>query len=499
MHSRRSWIIGAFMGVAAIGLGAAFPDLVSRAAYAVDRGKATASRERLAGVQDLSTAFEEVAKVIDPSVVNISSVKRIGATQKMQRLPDPFFNGPFRDFFGNGFFDRFFHQGGRQRGFVQQGLGTGVLVTEDGYVLTNDHVVAGADEVTVKLSDDRTFSAKVIGTDPKTDLAVVKIEATDLYPATLGNSDEVRIGQWVVAVGNPFGLSHTLTAGIVSAKGRSNVGIVDYEDFIQTDAAINPGNSGGPLVNLQGEVVGINTAIFSKSGGYMGIGFSIPINMAKSVLHSLIQDGKVVRGWLGVGIQDLNEGLAKSFDYDGKDGVLVGDVTPDSPADKAGFKSGDIITWYDGKKVPNMERLRSRVAQTKPGKDVAVKVFRDGQYKSLTVQIGELESEQLASAGKATAVGELGMTLRTLTPEIGQQLGYEDDVEGVVVTSVEPLSAADRAGIRARDVIVSVQDHEVKNVRDFGKVLKKYDLTEGVRLGVRTGSMRRFVFLRTVK
>ncbi|MFQ5413852.1 MAG: DegQ family serine endoprotease [Phycisphaerae bacterium] len=495
MNTRRTWFLGTIVVAAALGLGSAFPSLASRVAYAVDSAKASASRDRLSTTRDLSTAFEEVARVIKPSVVNISSVKRIGGAAPMRRVPDPLFRGPLHDFFGDDFFDRFFQQRGPQRGFIQQGLGTGVLVSDDGYILTNNHVVADADEVTVRLSDDRSFDAKVVGTDPKTDLAVVKIEATDLHPAQLGDSDDVRIGQWVVAVGNPFGLTNTLTAGIVSAKGRSHMGIVDYEDFIQTDAAINPGNSGGPLVNLRGDVVGINTAIFTKSGGYMGIGFSIPINLAKSVLDSLIEDGHVVRGWLGVGIQNLNEDLAKSFGFEGTGGVIVGDVTPDGPADQAGFKSGDIITRYDGKAVADIDKLRARVAATKPDTRVEVEVFRDGATRTVRVKIGELEHGPASARGPAS-VDDLGMTVRTITPEIAARLGYDDDVEGVVVTSVEPLGAAYRAGIRVRDVIVSVQDRPVEDVQGFRNVLRAYDLHEGVRLAVRTGTMRRFVFLK---
>lgn len=495
MNTRRTWLLGTITVAAAVGLGSSFPDLVSRFAYAVDSAQAAASRDRLANTGDLSTAFEEVAKVIKPSVVNISSVRRVGVKYQFRRSPDPLFRDPFRDFFGDDFLDRLLRQRGRQQGYVQRGLGTGVLVREDGYILTNNHVVNQADEVTVKLSDDRTFVAKVIGSDPKTDLAVVKIDADDLRAAELGDSDDVRIGQWVVAVGNPFGLSNTLTAGIVSAKGRSNVGIVDYENFIQTDAAINPGNSGGPLVNLRGEVVGINTAIFTKSGGYMGIGFSIPINMAKSVLDSLIEDGRVVRGWLGVGIQNLNEDLAGSFGFTGEDGVLIGDVSPDSPADKAGLKSGDIITRYDGKEVDSTEALRSRVADTEPGTAVEIEVFRDGESKEMKVEIGELASGS-ASTREPSSANDLGMALRTLTPEMAQRFGYDDDAKGVVVTSVDPLSPADHAGIRVRDVIVSVQGRSVEDVHGFHAAIKKCDLKEGVRLGVRTGTMRRFVFLR---
>jgi len=378
---------------------------------------------------------------------------------------------------------------------MQQGLGTGVIVSDDGYILTNNHVVSDADELTVRLPDEREFTAEVMGTDEKTDLAVIKIDAKDLTPATLGDSEEIRVGEWVVAAGNPFGLTSTITGGIVSAKGRSRVGISQYEDFIQTDAAINPGNSGGPLVNLNGEVIGINTAIFTRSGGYMGIGFAIPINMAKSIMNSLIAEGRVVRGWLGVTIQPLGDNLAGSFGYGGTEGVLIGEVVDDGPADKAGFRNGDIIARYDGKKVRRMEELPLLVAETKPGTEVDVEIFRDGDFRKLNVEIGELESD-ISSDVKKPASLDLGMSARTLTPEIARQLGYDGDMIGVVVTDVEPFGPAAKGGLQVRDVIVKVQNDAVEDVEAFGRLLKEYDLEEGVRLVVYTGESKRFVFLK---
>ncbi len=495
MMNRRSWLMGLLVVVAAIGFGSGFPNLISRVAYAVDSGRADASQKRLSAVQDLSLAFEDVANVIKPSVVNISAAKRISAPNTIHRIPGPMLQGPFRDFFGDEFFHRFFQQQPQQRGYVQQGAGTGVIVSDNGYILTNNHVVAGADEVTVKLTDDRSFTAEVIGTDPKTDLAVIKINATNLYPATFGDSDDLRIGQWVVAVGNPFGLSNTLTAGIVSATGRANMGIVEYEDFIQTDAAINPGNSGGPLVNIKGEVVGINAAIFTKSGGYMGIGFSIPVNLAKSVLDDLIENGRVVRGWLGVLIQDLNEGLSASFGYSGTDGALVGDVTSGSPAEKAGIKEGDILITFDGKSFKNTKQLRSLVAATEPGSKTPVEVFRDGRRATYYVQIGELEA-QLASAHAEDPSDELGITVRTLTADMATQLGY-DDVHGVIVTNVDPLGLAAKAGIRPNDVILKVHGTAVANVTEFRHEIGKHNLKEGVRLRIQSGPNERFAFLQS--
>jgi serine protease Do len=455
---------------------------------------------------ELSDAFSSVAERIGPSVVNISSTKK---------MKSPFGGGDLRgtpfEFFGDQFFDHFFGPqgpgGGRGRGrgdgggedFLQQGLGTGVVVSTDGYIVTNTHVVEGADEVKVKLVDDREFTAKVVGTDPKTDVAVVKIEASGLQAAVLGDSDALKVGQLVIASGNPFGLNATITAGIVSATGRANVGIADYEDFIQTDAAINPGNSGGPLVNLDGEVVGINTAIFSRSGGYMGIGFAIPSNMVKSIMTSLIKEGRVIRGWLGIAIQNLDEGLAKSFGYDSTDGVLVGDVTADSPAATAGLKSGDIIISYNGTSVRKADRLRSMVADTAPGSRATLEVFRDGRRKELDLKIGEMPAEQgeeaAASQEEEAPKLDVGMTVRTLTPDIARELGYKGGMRGVVVTDVDPMGPAAKIGIRPKDVITKVQDQRVDNADDFNAALRKYKDQGGVRLTVKNGEMQRFAYL----
>lgn len=488
-------ILCVVIGVAAAGIAPFAPDWASRFAYAVASLRADRASERLRNAADLATAFSDVAETIRPSVVSISSIKKINVQQRFRRMPDELFNSPFRDFFGDDFFDRFFRPRTPQRGYVQKGLGTGVIVSEDGYILTNNHVVDDADEVTVKLADDREFTAKTVGTDPKTDLAVIKIDDKNLHAARLGDSDDLRIGEWVVAAGNPFGLSHTITAGIVSAKGRANVGVADYEDFIQTDAAINPGNSGGPLVNLRGEVVGINTAIFSRSGGYMGIGFAIPINMAKSIMDSLIESGQVVRGWLGVAIQDLDEGLAESFGYDGTDGVLIGDVTKGGPAEKAGLQQGDIVVRFNGRDVPDSHRLRSAVAATKPGEKVPVEIFRNGRRQTIIVEIGELETA-LASAQGTEASVDLGMTVKNLTPEVARELGYEQ-TEGVIVTAVEPLGLAARAGISVKDLIISVQGQSVRNVTEFRQQIAKQDLEKGIRLVIQSGAIQRFVFLRT--
>ena len=458
--------------------------------------------------ENLSGAFKHASQVISPAVVSIRSTKVLKANgPNMRRGPSPQLPEEFRDFFNDDFFEKFgsprsfgIPQSGEMR---QQGQGTGVIISKDGYVVTNNHVVDGADEVQVQLVDRRKFDAKVIGTDAKTDVAVLKIEASDLTPAAIGNSDQIAVGDWVVAVGSPFGLQHTVTAGIVSAKGRADVGIVEYEDFIQTDAAINPGNSGGPLVNLRGEVVGINTAIASRSGSFAGVGFSIPINMVQSVVGDILDDGKVERGWLGAAIQNLNSDLAASFNYDSTDGVLVGQVVPGSPAEKAGLQAGDIVVELNGRQQLNANGLRNQVARIKPETSVPLVVMRDGNRVTLNVEIGLLDEKQLARAS-APAAGnnadevstDLGVTVRTLTPELAKQFGLSDTAAGVVVTDVAADSVAAGTGISPGDIIVNVDGTTVKSSDEFEAAIADVDLTRGVRLLVSSDGFQRFVFLR---
>ncbi|HVR30373.1 MAG TPA: DegQ family serine endoprotease [Thermoanaerobaculia bacterium] len=446
--------------------------------------------------RQLSSAFEDVAEAVRPSVVSISTERR--PQQRGQGQADPFQESPFGDLF-----DRFFGPGGRPfdfqmpQPFPPQGLGSGFMVSKDGYILTNAHVVDGADQITVRTTDERELRARLVGSDPQTDLAVLKVENGGLAPLPLGDSDTLRVGQWVVAAGTPFGLSSSITAGIVSATGRSNLRIADYENFIQTDAAINPGNSGGPLLDLDGKVVGINTAIFSRTGGYMGIGFAIPINMAKDVMNSLIEEGKVTRGRLGVSIQDLDDDLAKSFGFQSRDGVLIGDVDPESPAAAAGLQGGDIIVEYDGAPVTRTDDLRMRVAATRPGEAVEVEVFRDGRRRTVEVEIAELTTDQATADRPATQLDQgIGMTVRTLTPEMAAQLGIEGSVRGAVVTQVEPFGPAAKAGIRQGDVIVQVRDAPVTTAEELRRELGKHDLEDGVRVTVLSGGYRRFAVIR---
>jgi serine protease Do len=452
----------------------------------------------LGSADSLSALFGDVAKAVRPSVVSVSSTKRFRLQQHSQRQPQPQLPEELREFFGDDGFDRFFQFPTPRQGLERRGLGSGVIISEDGYILTNNHVVNRADDVMVTLSKGGRFKAEIVGTDAPTDLAVLKIDASGLSAANWSDSSELDVGQWVLAIGSPLGLEQTVTAGIVSAKGRANLNISDYEDFIQTDAAINPGNSGGPLVNLKGEVVGINTAIASRTGGYMGIGFAIPSNMARSVKDAILNQGKVERGRIGALIQNLTEDLAESFGYDSTDGVLVGDVIADSPASEAGLQAGDIVVEFDGEPVERAHELRNRVAATSPGKEASLRVFRDGEYHELTIQIGRLEDAPAvaAGAGREEVAEELGITAESLTPETRQQLGLEAGETGVVVTGVQRDSLAHSEGIRKGDLVVAIGNSAINNLTDFRTELKDADLDAGIRMQLEREGVRRFVFLK---
>ncbi|MCI0697361.1 DegQ family serine endoprotease [candidate division KSB1 bacterium] len=440
-------------------------------------------------LQQFSAAFEEAASRVNPSVVPIFSEQVVE-----NRNPFSMRNDQFREFFGDDFFRRFFGnpQGGNDERQKIRGLGSGVIVSKDGYILTNNHVIREADKVTVMVSENKKYTAKVIGADPQTDLAVIKIAASDLPAATLGNSDDVRIGQWVIAVGNPFELLHTVTAGIISAKGRSSVGLAAYEDFIQTDASINPGNSGGALADLDGNVIGINTAISSPSGGNVGIGFAIPINMAKKIMDELVTKGKVTRGYLALMPQDVDENLAKGLNLKTTAGALVGDVTSDGPADKAGIQRGDIITGFNGKKVENSNQLRAIVADAEPGSTAKVVLLRNGREMALPVVLGERPKE-FADRGasepeepEAQTGEKLGLSLQTLTPEIARQLSYQNE-DGVVVGGVTAGSPADDAGLRRGDLIKEVNRSEVTSVQQFTRAVGRLQSGDSAVLLVRRG------------
>jgi serine protease Do len=356
-----------------------------------------------------------------------------------------------------------------------------VIISADGYVLTNNHVIDKAHEVSVTLPDKREFKGKIIGADPKSDLAVVKINASNLPAIPWGDASQLQVGEYVLAVGNPFGLNSTVTLGIVSAVGRGHMGITQYEDFIQTDAAINPGNSGGALVNTRGELVGINTAIFSQTGGYQGVGFAVSTTMAKPIYESLVKTGKVVRGYLGIGLQDLNQDLAKSFSIKDSKGALVSDVKEDSPADQAGLKQGDVIIEYQGVLIEDGVALQRMVTRTPVGSKVPVKVMRDGRARDLTVRIGE--QPELEKVAKKVESGEhdyalAGLSVEDLNQNTARELGIKGKAQGVVVTSVDPDSGAEKAGLVPGDVIQEVNRRPVKSVKEFEKVssdLKKGD------------------------
>ncbi len=370
-------------------------------------------------------------------------------------------------------------------------LGSGVIVSSDGYILTNNHVVADADKLFVVIGDRQNYPAKVIGTDPQTDVAVVRIDAKDLPAATLGHSDTVSVGQWVIAIGNPFQLMHTVTAGIISAKGRSSVGLAEYEDFFQTDASINPGNSGGALADLNGSVVGINTAITSPSGGNIGIGFAIPIDMAKKVMEALISQGKVVRGFIGITPQDIDENLAKAFSLKSTEGILVGDVIPKSPADQAGIKRGDVILSVNAEKVKNATQLRLIVAELPPGTKVKISLLRQGQAKDVMVTLAERPKAPQEKAPKQEQPeeqqsGKLGLALQELTPDIAGQLGYENQT-GALVADVASGSPAEDAGLQRGDLIKEVNRQPVQNVKDFEKAIREFKEGDVVALLIRRG------------
>jgi serine protease Do len=434
-----------------------------------------------AGARMIPVDIPALVKEVSPAVVNISTTQVVKFNHP--RMYSPFGpQDPFDEFFHN-FFGRM------PREQKRRSLGSGFIVSDDGYILTNNHVVDKADEVTVTLLDKEEFKAKIVGTDPKTDIALIKISAHKKLPhVELGDSEKLQVGEWVVAIGNPFGLGHTVTAGIVSAKGRI-IGSGPYDDFIQTDASINPGNSGGPLFNLKGEVVGINTAIIQ---GGQGIGFATPIQLAKSILEQLKDKGKVTRGWLGVYIQPLTPDVAEKLGVAGSHGALVADVSKDGPAAKAGIKSGDVIVAFNGKDVKDERDLPTLVAMTPPGTKVDVKVNRDGKETTIPVTVAEMKPQGEAKAHGPDLSKGVGLTVQNITPELAKQLGVED-TKGVVVTSVDDGSPADDAGLQEGDIIRQINGKDASNVAEFGKLLKKAKDEKSILFLVERGGNRMFL------
>ena len=437
--------------------------------------------------------FVRVAEAATPAVVNISTSRVIKSRPGGGQQQNPLFEDPFfRRFFGDDFFRQFETPQSRR----EQSLGSGVIVDPAGYIVTNNHVVAQADEIKVLLSDKREFTGKVVGSDPKTDVAVVKIEAKDLPTVPWGDSSQLKVGEYVLAIGNPFGLNQTVTMGIISAVGRANVGIADYEDFIQTDAAINPGNSGGALVNTRGELIGVNTAIFSRSGGYMGIGFAVPSDMVRLVMTSLIKGGKVIRGWLGVSIQEVTSDLAKQFGLKDARGALISDVLKDTPAERSGLKRGDVVVKYNGHDIANAGQLRNLVAETPVGQQVAVVVVRDKHEKELTVKIEEQPKEVAGGAGGgAPSENEAlaGLEVQQLTPEIADRLNLPHTMTGVVIVNVESGSIMEEAGVHAGDVIVEINRQSVKTLDDYRRIGRQLKSGEAILLLLNRNGQMLFV------
>jgi Do/DeqQ family serine protease len=435
-------------------------------------------------------SYADVVERVTPAVVTVRAERKAAAqTQEL-----PFSNDPLlREFFGRELPQM------RQTPQIQRGMGSGVIVESNGTILTNNHVVNGSSRVRVELSDRRTFDAKVVGTDPASDLAVLKIEAGNLPTLPLGDSDRVRVGDVVLAIGNPLGLQQTVTSGIISAKGRQT-GISDgsFEDFLQTDAPINQGNSGGALVNLNGELIGINSQILSTSGGSIGLGFSIPSNMAKSVMTQLVKDGRVRRGQLGVGIQNVTSDLAGSFGLKDVRGVIVTSVSPNSPSERAGIKQGDVIVSFNGVNVSDGNDLRNRVAQTAPNSPVTVGIVRDGRTQTVNVTLGEFQPKADASFGNGGSSnaeplpGKLGLTLEPMTPQMAQRFNLKDALNGLVVTGVQGASAADEAGIQPGDVILQVNRQDVKTVDEVSSVTAKAQ-GKSVLLLINRGGQNLFV------
>jgi len=433
--------------------------------------------------RDWRTAFVDVAKKVQPSVVSIRSERTVTVSPG-EGFGEDFFKGtPFEDFFKQ--------HGGPPTKKKQMGEGSGVIVDPKGYILTNYHVVAGADKLTIRLFDGREFKGDVKGTDSKTDLAVIHVEAKDIPVATLGDSDKIQVGEWAIAIGSPFGLEETVTVGVISAKGRTGLGTGTYEDFLQTDASINPGNSGGPLVNIEGEVIGINAMIISPG---QGIGFAIPINLAKTIMAELIKTGKVIRPWVGIGLQDLTPELMKNFNVKEKEGALISQIYEGSPAEKAGLKTGDIIVQIDGKKIKDSQDVVREVLKRPVGQKIFLEVIRDGKRVEISVTTAQLPS--MPGERKPAGPGKewFGLRVATVTPDIAKQLGFTK-AEGVVVEGVEMGSAAQSAGFKKGDVILEVNRQRIKDVNDYRSAMEKIKPDQGVLLLVNREGSTFFVSL----
>jgi serine protease Do len=448
----------------------------------------------VAPAEQLGKAYAMVAAHVRPAVVSVYSEKVV----KFREMPFPFGDQFFRQFFGGQSPQQQMQP--REYKQFQRGMGSGMILDREGHILTNYHVVKDVDEISVQLADKRKFEAEIVGTDPRTDIAVIKLKGSlpdDLPTVTLGDSDALHVGDLVMAIGAPFGLTQTVTTGIISAKGRADVGITDYEDFLQTDAPINPGNSGGPLVNMRGEVIGMNSAIATSVGQFAGVGFAIPSNMIQTLLPRLIKGEKITRGQLGVVIQDVTKDLAKQFGLSEPKGVLVAQVNKDSAAEKAGLKVGDVILRYDGHEVTDTHSLRNVVAATTPGTSVKIEVLRNGKTETLTAKVGELTSETASAAPSKAAestLTKLGLTVQTLTPDLAKQFNIENE-NGVVITDVQGGSVASLANLQQGDVILEADHQKVTGVADLEQILAKAKDKESVLLLVNHQGTTVFVVL----
>lgn len=451
-----------------------------------------------------SRPFIEASEKVKPATVFIFTEKLVTVRDRR--------GDPFRDFFDDDFFRRFFGdrfsdepQQRRERQYRQRGLGSGVIVSPDGYIITNYHVVKDADEIKIQLVNEEEYIAELIGYDSKSDIAILKVSGKQFPYAKLGDSNKLEIGEWILAIGNPFGLSYTVTSGIVSAISRSGIGVADYEDFIQTDAPINRGNSGGPMINLNGHVVGINTAIYSQTGGNLGIGFAVPINMVKRIMVDLIEKGKVVRGWLGVYIQDIDSEMAKQFNLESTQGVLLSQISKNSPAEKAGLQRGDVIIEFDGTRITNTSQLRNVVAGTSIGKPVNVVIIRNGRQQNVEVTISaqpeDMELAMRQGIDRETEkdvpieIEEFGMSVKQLTKSLAQQYNYPEDEKGVIITNIERNSLAQVGGLREGDIIMEVNRQSVATISELRTRLKESENQRSVLFLIKRGNVAVYIVI----